>query len=107
MLEMVGLGARRGHKPNQLSGGEQQRVAIARALVTNPTILVADEPTGNLDTANGANVLELFAKLHNELGITMIIATHDPAVAAYADRVLHIVDGKLAEDTPAATGGAR
>ena len=106
MLEMVGLGPRRGHKPNQLSGGEQQRVAIARALVTNPTILVADEPTGNLDTATGANVLELFAKLHNDLGVTMIIATHDPAVAAYADRVLHIVDGKLAEDA-ASAGGAR
>jgi putative ABC transport system ATP-binding protein len=105
MLEMVGLGARRGHKPNQLSGGEQQRVAIARALVTNPTILVADEPTGNLDTATGANVLELFAKLHNELGVTMIIATHDPAVAAYADRVLHIVDGKLAEVAAGAGGG--
>jgi putative ABC transport system ATP-binding protein len=107
MLEMVGLGARRGHKPNQLSGGEQQRVAIARALVTNPAILVADEPTGNLDTANGANVLELFARLHKELGVTMIIATHDPAVAAYADRVLHIVDGRLAEDVPATVGGAR
>lgn len=106
MLEMVGLGPRRGHKPNQLSGGEQQRVAIARALVTDPTILVADEPTGNLDTATGANVLELFARLHNELGVTMIIATHDPAVAAYADRVLHIVDGKLADDA-ASAGGAR
>jgi putative ABC transport system ATP-binding protein len=105
MLEMVGLGARRGHKPNQLSGGEQQRVAIARALVTDPAILVADEPTGNLDSATGANVLELFARLHNELRVTMIIATHDPAVAAYADRVLHIVDGKLVEDA-ANVGGA-
>lgn len=107
MLEVVGLRERRGHRPNQLSGGEQQRTAIARALVTQPTILVADEPTGNLDSTTGAQVLDLFARLHRELNLTLIIATHDPAVAARATRVLHMVDGRL--DTPAealaASGG--
>jgi putative ABC transport system ATP-binding protein len=96
MLERVGLGDRRRHKPAQLSGGQQQRVAIARALVTQPSVLVADEPTGNLDSATGAQVLELFAHLRAELGITVIVVTHDATVAARADRVLHIVDGKLA-----------
>jgi putative ABC transport system ATP-binding protein len=96
MLERVGLSDRRRHKPAQLSGGQQQRVAIARALVTEPSVLVADEPTGNLDTVMGAQVLDLFAQLRDELGITLIVVTHDPTVAARADRVLHIVDGLLA-----------
>jgi putative ABC transport system ATP-binding protein len=96
MLERVGLADRRRHKPAQLSGGQQQRVAIARALVTQPSVLVADEPTGNLDSATGAQVLDLFGRLRDELGITVIVVTHDPTVAARADRVLHIVDGKLA-----------
>ncbi len=115
MLELVGLIERRRHRPHQLSGGEQQRVAIARALVTQPSLLVADEPTGNLDSATGAQVLDLFARLHRELNLTLIIATHDPAVAAHANRVLHIVDGKLTEPgtllpgdvTLAGAGGAR
>jgi putative ABC transport system ATP-binding protein len=96
MLELVGLQHRRGHQPHQLSGGEQQRVAIARALITGPSLLVADEPTGNLDSQSGEQVLELFARLRAELHLTCVIATHDPAVAARADRRLHLVDGRLA-----------
>jgi putative ABC transport system ATP-binding protein len=107
LLDLVGLGPRRGHRPHPLSGGEQQRVAIARALVTDPTLLLADEPTGNLDTARGEQVLDLFSRLHRELGVTLIIATHDPAVAARADQRLHMVDGRLAEagDPGLAPGG--
>jgi putative ABC transport system ATP-binding protein len=104
MLERVGLGARRGHRGHQLSGGEQQRVAIARALVTEPALLLADEPTGNLDSATGAQVLDLFARLRADLGVTLIMATHDPAIAARAGRELHIVDGKLT-DPPARPAG--
>ncbi len=95
MIELVGLSDRRKHRPHQLSGGEQQRVAIARALVTEPALLIADEPTGNLDSATGAQVLDLFASLHDRLGVTLIVATHDPAIAARATRILHIVDGRL------------
>ncbi len=96
MLELVGLGDRLRNRPHQLSGGQQQRVAIARALVTHPTLLVADEPTGNLDSQSSAQVLDLFAKLRDELGITLVIATHDPATAVRADRNLHLIDGRLA-----------
>ncbi len=96
MLDLVGLGRRGQHQPHQLSGGEQQRVAIARALITRPSLLVADEPTGNLDSQSGEQVLELFARLRAELHLTCVIATHDPAVAARADRRLHLVDGRLA-----------
>jgi putative ABC transport system ATP-binding protein len=96
MLELVGLGDRLRNRPHQLSGGQQQRVAIARALVTHPTLLVADEPTGNLDSQSGAQVLDLFSRLRDELGITMVIATHDPATAHRADRGLHLIDGRLA-----------
>lgn len=95
MLDRVGLADRRHHQPHQLSGGEQQRVAIARALVTSPTLLIADEPTGNLDSRTGAEILDLFARLHEELDLTLIVATHDPAIAARADRGLHMVDGLL------------
>lgn len=95
VLELVGLGHRRDHRPHQLSGGEQQRVAIARALVTAPALLVADEPTGNLDTKTGAQILDLFEQLHQELGITLFVVTHDPNVADRADRILHLVDGRL------------
>lgn len=95
LLDLVGLGDRRHHRPHQLSGGQQQRVAIARALVTDPAILVADEPTGNLDTATGEQVLDLIARLRDELGITIIVATHDPEIAARADLRLHLVDGQL------------
>ncbi|HNT24519.1 MAG TPA: ABC transporter ATP-binding protein [Anaerolineales bacterium] len=95
MLELVGLGERLRHLPRQLSGGEQQRVAIARALVTQPRLLLADEPTGNLDTATGKQILTLLADLRCQLNLTIIMVTHDTAVAAYADRRLHLVDGLL------------
>ncbi len=97
VLELVGLGDRLRHRPNQLSGGQQQRVAIARALVNEPPILIADEPTGNLDSTTGEAMLDLFGQLRRELGLTLVIATHDPAVAARVDATLHIVDGQLAE----------
>ena len=96
MLERVGLADRRGHYPNQLSGGQQQRVAIARALVGNPSILLADEPTGALDQKTGRQVMELFGELNAE-GRTIIMITHDMHIAAYAHRVVHIIDGELTE----------
>jgi putative ABC transport system ATP-binding protein len=92
----VGLSHRLGHRPNQLSGGEQQRVAIARALATDPAFVIADEPTGNLDAKNGENVLKLIAYLREQTGKTFIIATHDPVVASHADRAIRIVDGLIA-----------
>ncbi|NTV78348.1 MAG: ABC transporter ATP-binding protein [Clostridiales bacterium] len=95
MLEKVGLSDRSKHRPEEMSGGQQQRVAIARALITNPRLLIADEPTGNLDSTSGEKVLDLFIKLHKELGITLIIATHDKSIASKADRTINIVDGKV------------
>jgi putative ABC transport system ATP-binding protein len=96
MLQVVGLGDRVHHKPNELSGGQQQRVAIARALVNEPTIILADEPTGNLDSRTGEEILALFRKLHEEKGITLIIVTHDPKVAAQTDRIIQLADGVVA-----------
>jgi putative ABC transport system ATP-binding protein len=92
-LEAVGLGGRLNHRPNELSGGQQQRVAIARALVTDPSIVLADEPTGNLDSKTGMEIMELFGELHRTRGITVIFVTHDPSIAANAQRVIKLSDG--------------
>ncbi|MCE5270707.1 ABC transporter ATP-binding protein [bacterium] len=97
MLDLVGLGDRATHRPNELSGGQRQRVAIARALANDPEIILADEPTGNLDSASGAEIVSLFAKL-NEQGKTLIIVTHDQKVAAHCKRVIRILDGKVESD---------
>jgi len=96
-LERVELAQRMSHKPNELSGGQRQRVAIARALVNNPSILLADEPTGNLDSKTGIEIMGLFARLH-EGGNTIVLVTHEAEVAAYAHRVLHIKDGQVEKD---------
>jgi putative ABC transport system ATP-binding protein len=93
-LERVGLGERTDHRPSQLSGGECQRVAIARALVTEPAIILADEPTGNLDTATGAAIMSLLCDLNSE-GCTVLTVTHSPQVAGYAARILHMCDGRI------------
>jgi putative ABC transport system ATP-binding protein len=94
-ITRFGLGARRGHYPQQLSGGEMQRAAIARAVVHRPALLIADEPTGNLDSANGVRVLELLRDLNNEIRTTVLLATHSPEIAAGAKRVIHMKDGML------------
>lgn len=101
LLRLVGVGHRLGNRPNQLSGGEQQRVAVARALAANPAIVIMDEPTGNLDQKNSENVLQMIRDLRQATGTTFIIATHDPNVAAAADRSIRIVDGLVAEATNA------
>ncbi len=96
MLEKLGLGHRLNHFPNQLSGGEQQRVAIARALINNPEVILADEPTGNLDSKTSKEVMKIFKKLHKE-GKTIVMVTHDEEVASYAERIVRIRDGKIWE----------
>jgi len=98
LLDLVGLLDRRTHKPDQLSGGEQQRVAVARALITEPAILLADEPTGNLDTKTGNSIMELLRRSCNELKQTVIVVTHDPKAAAYANRIIFLRDGDIVEE---------
>ena len=98
LLEMVGLSERSGHFPAQLSGGQQQRVAVARALSTGPSILLADEPTGNLDTKSGGEVMDVFKRLNNE-GLTIVMITHDPKIAGFAERVVKMLDGKIVGGT--------
>jgi len=94
-LRQVGLEGREHHKTNQLSGGEKQRVAIARALVNNPSLILADEPTGNLDTKTGIDIMEVFKNLHEKRGITIILVTHDPEVSEYTEKIIHIRDGLI------------
>jgi putative ABC transport system ATP-binding protein len=96
VIEGVGLGARRSHRPSELSGGQQQRVAVARALVSRPTVLFADEPTGNLDSATGAEILQLLRTSVDERGQTVVMVTHDPRAAQIADRTLRLEDGVIA-----------
>ena len=105
-LRAVGLGARMGHYPAQLSGGEQQRVALARAIVADPTLLLADEPTGNLDGATGAQIIDLIFSGSARLGSTLILVTHDPALAARCDRVISLADGRIVADTRASPARA-
>jgi putative ABC transport system ATP-binding protein len=95
LLEAVGLADRAGHRPDQMSGGEQQRVAIARALASDPLLVLADEPTANLDTANGAQAMEIMQRLNQETGTAFIFATHDPRVMSYARRVIELQDGRV------------
>jgi putative ABC transport system ATP-binding protein len=94
MLELVGLSDRVHHQPQELSGGQQQRVAIARALINDPVMIIADEPTGNLDSKSGRDILQLLGDLHHQ-GVTIVMVTHDPATAEYTQRVIHLADGKI------------
>lgn len=99
LLALVGLSEREHHHPNKLSGGQQQRVAIARSLINDPSIILADEPTGNLDTTNTKDVMKMFTRLNRDMGITIILVTHEPEVAEYTDRKVIFRDGKIIQDT--------
>jgi putative ABC transport system ATP-binding protein len=99
MLEAVGLSDRAHHRPDQLSGGQQQRVAVARALAINPRVILADEPTANLDTENGKQVMDIMQRLNKETGVTFVFATHDPRVIDYANRVVTLQDGLITNDS--------
>jgi putative ABC transport system ATP-binding protein len=98
LLDKVGLGARVSHKPTELSGGEQQRVAVARALMNDPFMLLADEPTGNLDTKSGQELIAILESLNAEQGLTLVIVTHDPSISSRARRIIHLRDGMLVGD---------
>jgi putative ABC transport system ATP-binding protein len=100
VLERVGLADRTNHTPSELSGGQQQRVAIARALVNDPAILLADEPTGALDSKTGVEIMDLFQRLHSEMGQTVVLVTHDPFIARHTDRIISLSDGKVLSDEP-------
>jgi putative ABC transport system ATP-binding protein len=106
LLKTVGLDDRRSHRPSELSGGQQQRVAIARALISRPTVVFADEPTGNLDSKTGAEILELLRGSVERLGQTTVMVTHDPYAAAIADRILFLADGLIVRDMPRSEPGA-
>ena len=99
-LDLVGLKGWETHTPAELSGGQQQRVAIARALVSQPDVLLADEPTGNLDSARSREIMELLKRLNRERGLTILMVTHEPDMAAYADRIVHFLDGRIVADEP-------
>ncbi len=105
LLELVGLTDRRKHKPDQLSGGEQQRVAIARAFVNDPDIVLADEPTGNLDSRAGEEIMKLLRRSCDELGQTIVVVTHDPKAASFADRIVFLKDGQIASEIKLEKGG--
>jgi putative ABC transport system ATP-binding protein len=105
LLELVGLTERRKHKPDQLSGGEQQRVAIARAFVNDPDIVLADEPTGNLDSRAGEEIMKLLRRSCDELGQTIVVVTHDPKAASFADRIVFLKDGQIASEIKLEEGG--
>src|SRR5207253_3900508 len=100
LLAEVGMSHRAGHLPTQLSGGERQRVAIARALANDPMVLLADEPTGNLDTATGEEILKLFARMHRERNLTILLVTHSSEIAEQAQRLIRLRDGRVIEDRP-------